>query len=108
MKNEIVPYNRASSAVYMSSNSSIPFTSISTNDTYSITPAEKPREAERNFGLKFFEKNIKKLHIPVDIPAKIVKLNANQKLLSIKTCKIIKNTLNVSIIKYFYYLQRKK
>lgn len=51
---------------------------ISTNETYIIAPAEKPRESVKNvvFDLRVLSPN--KLPIPVDNPANMVRPNANK------------------------------
>jgi len=46
-------------------------------ETYIMTPAEKPREIDKNLVSKFLEKKAIALPIPVDNPAKIVSIKAN-------------------------------
>ena len=63
-----------------SSRDSFAFGNISTNETYIITPAEKPRPAESIFVFVLFAKNARALPTPVARPANIVNPKA------IKTC----------------------
>ena len=58
------------------------FENISIIETYSITPAEKPRERERNFVLVRLQKRAIRLPKPVDSPANTVKNNADKIFLS--------------------------
>ena len=44
-----------------------------------MTPAEKPKDPARNFGLNFLDKKAIRLPTPVANPANIVKPNANKK-----------------------------
>jgi hypothetical protein len=49
-------------------------------ETYSITPAENPKAADKNFSLVCFVKKAKALPMPVDNPASKVNAKANNTL----------------------------